>query len=241
MTKLTVELVPKTCHYSNVRTMVTTKEWDVIRHLVYDKADNKCEICGDVGTNQGYKHRVECHEVWQYDESDYTQRLVGLVALCPTCHQVKHIGRARAIGKIYECYKQLSKINHWTKEMIEKHISEANEEYSVRSKVEWSLDISLLNKKPYELNLDLTKERIFEMANRPKVKDRRIQEMKDNQLKLKLKYAEPNKTKKIKKDVKKVTKKHKLKDTSHLTVVFKDKPKKPKKTKKNINRKPPKK
>ena len=62
--KLLIELIPKTCHYSNVRTTVSKQEWDKIRFISYAVADNKCEICGDVGTNQGYKHNVECHEIW---------------------------------------------------------------------------------------------------------------------------------------------------------------------------------
>jgi len=31
MTKLTVELIPKTCFYSNVRTLLPNKYWDLLR------------------------------------------------------------------------------------------------------------------------------------------------------------------------------------------------------------------
>lgn len=81
--KLLIELIPKTCHYSNVRTTVSKQEWDKIRFISYAAADNKCEICGDVGTNQGYKHNVECHEIWEYDDENHIQRLIGLISLCP--------------------------------------------------------------------------------------------------------------------------------------------------------------
>src|SRR5260221_10581904 len=97
--KLTVELIPSTCHFSNVRTSVKAKEWDKIRFISYAAADNKCEICSETGKEQGYKHNVECHEIWEYDDVNHVQKLIGLISLCPTCHHVKHIGRSMMIGK----------------------------------------------------------------------------------------------------------------------------------------------
>lgn len=161
--KLTVELIPSTCHFSNVRTTVKTKEWDMIRFLSYEAADNKCEICKGVGKDQGYKHNVECHEIWEYDDVNHIQTLIGLISLCPTCHQVKHIGRAIKIGKFYQCVKQLAQVNKWTREQIDAHIAEAFDEYKERSKYEWILDLSMLTQEPYNLKIDGDKARIFEV------------------------------------------------------------------------------
>lgn len=160
--KLTIELIPKTCHFSNVRTTVKKKEWDKIRFISYEAAGHKCEICGDSGKNQGYKHNVECHEIWDYDDENKTQILIGLISLCPTCHQVKHIGRAIAIGKHKEAYNQLARVNKWTQKQVEQHIEESYEVYKERSKYEWALDISILNEEPYEIKLNKFKKRIFE-------------------------------------------------------------------------------
>lgn len=80
--KLTIELIPSTSHYKNVRTILPTKEWDRLRKESYAKAKYKCQICGDVGTNQGYKHKLECHEIWHYTSSG-VQLLKELVSLCP--------------------------------------------------------------------------------------------------------------------------------------------------------------
>jgi hypothetical protein len=248
--KLTVEMVPRTCHYSNVRTMVTPKQWDELRFATYDKAKHTCEICGDNGHNQGYKHRVECHEIWNYDDNTQTQKLTGLIALCPTCHQVKHIGRSKRIGKGYNCYKQLTKVNHWTKEMIDKHILDSQAEYRIRSKMQWKLDISILNEKPYELNLNLNKDRVFSPYIKPKVKkiDLMVQEALDRQTKLKLDFDAKNKKtskKATKKVTKKVPKKAKSIASSHLQLILKEpsntKGKKKAKKNKKTNRKPPKK
>jgi hypothetical protein len=162
---LLIELVPKTCHFSNVRTTVSKKDWDKIRFISYELANNKCEICGDTGKKQGYSHNVECHEVWEYDDVNKTQKLIGLISLCPTCHQVKHFGRAIAIGKEKQAYSQLAKVNKWKEDEIDNHILESFQTYKERSKHEWKLDITLLTKEPYNIKLKPIKKRIFE--NKP--------------------------------------------------------------------------
>jgi hypothetical protein len=171
--KLEIELIPKTCHYSNVRSMVTTAEWNKIRKLSYASANNKCEICGDDGLNQGYKHRVECHEVWEYNDKDNTQKLVKLISLCVRCHQVKHIGRAIAMGREEDCFKQMAKVNKWTPKEIQEHIVESFKLHKTRSKHKWGLDLSLLSKEPYNIELKENTERIFEVKKYKKVKKKK--------------------------------------------------------------------
>ncbi len=79
--RLTVELVPKTSWYNNIRALVDELDWDRIRRQVYRQADYRCEICG----GRGPEHPVECHEVWRYDDRTHVQMLVRMIALCPAC------------------------------------------------------------------------------------------------------------------------------------------------------------
>lgn len=151
--KLEIELIPTTCHYSNVRTTLKPKLWDKIRFIVYEKAGNKCEICGETGLEQGYKHRVECHEIWKYDDKRKIQKLVGLISLCPVCHQVKHIGRAFAIKKQETAINKLMTINNWTEEETKAIIAEAFEVNKERSKHQWKMDITLLSKPPFNIEI----------------------------------------------------------------------------------------
>lgn len=171
--KLTIELIPSTCHYSNVRTTIKTKEWDKIRFISYEAAGHKCEICGDTGKNQGYNHNVECHEIWHYDDVNHVQKLVGLVSLCPTCHQVKHIGRAIAIGKQEQCYAQLRKVNKWSQAQVDEHVQQSFELHKERSKYEWALDISILEEEPYEIKVKKFTKRIFEVKKYKKKRKKR--------------------------------------------------------------------
>ena len=171
--KLSIELIPKTCQWSSVRSTVTSAEWDKIRKLSYDAAGNVCEICGDTGKNQGYKHNVECHEIWEYDDENHIQTLGGLISLCVRCHQVKHIGRAIAMGKEQDCFKQMAKVNKWTPEQIQEHIVDSFKLHKTRSKKKWGLDLSLLTKEPYNIQIKETAERIFEVKKYKKVRKKK--------------------------------------------------------------------
>ena len=170
--KLFVELIPTTCHYSNVRTTVKPAEWDKIRFISYEAANHKCEICGEIGKNQGYKHNVECHEIWEYDDENKIQKLKGLISLCPICHQVKHIGRAIAMGRHKDAYSQLMKVNKWTLQEVEQHVLASFELHKERSKYEWDLELSILTEEPYRIKLKNFKTRIFKVKKYKKKRKR---------------------------------------------------------------------
>ena len=146
---LTIELVPSSSFYNNVRSSVTKKQWDTIRSRVAAEAWNLCEICGGVGK----KHPVECHEVWKYD-SKSVQTLERMIALCPSCHMVKHIGLAQVQGRGDQAMKHLMKVNQLKKKEAEEYIIYAFALWSERSKYNWKLDISFLEK---EYGIDVSK------------------------------------------------------------------------------------
>lgn len=171
--KLAVELIPKTCHFSNVRTTLKAKDWDKIRFISYEQANNKCQICGETGLEQGYGHRVECHEIWEYDDKTKVQKLIGLISLCPLCHQVKHIGRANAMGRQADVFKQLEVVNKWNHKQVVEHVAEAFEVYKERSKHNWLLDITLLREHPFEINVNEEVKRKFKKKKFKKKRKKR--------------------------------------------------------------------
>jgi 5-methylcytosine-specific restriction endonuclease McrA len=138
--KLTVELVPKTVWGANLSQRLPRKEWDRLRHIAYDQADDRCEVCGGTGTNG----RLECHEVWDYDDENRIQRLVRLCALCPACHQVKHIGRARAYGREDEARAHLAETNGWTGTQALRYVEEQGALWLQRSHHQWTLNLDAL-------------------------------------------------------------------------------------------------
>ena len=144
--KLTIELVPSTSFYHNLRSMLSKEEWDILRRDSYKKANYKCEVCGERGLN----HPVECHEAWEYDDRKHIQKLVKLISLCPKCHQVKHIGLSQIRGLENDCINHLIKVNKIKKEKVVKLISNAFKVWDERSKYEWEIDISILAHKEGE-------------------------------------------------------------------------------------------
>ena len=138
--KLTIELVPRTSWHSSVRACVSKGEWDIIRRATYHKAGYRCEICGGVGD----AHPVECHEIWEYDDENHIQKLVGLIALCPKCHHVKHIGYASISGKLEEAKGQLIKVNDIDAIAARIYVLDAFDVWEKRSLHKWEIDISLL-------------------------------------------------------------------------------------------------
>jgi hypothetical protein len=83
--RLSIELVPATSWFDNLRSLLPPAEWDALRKATSQAAGHRCEICG----GRGPKWPVECHERWQYDDATHVQTLTGLIALCPECHRVK--------------------------------------------------------------------------------------------------------------------------------------------------------
>jgi hypothetical protein len=144
--KLTIELVPETCWYSNVRSNVSRSIWDKIRLKSYSHANNKCEICNDTGKNQGYRHNVECHEIWEYDDINKNQTLINLISLCPNCHIVKHPGLAGLNGKSHIVMNQLMKVNSISRTEANNVLNEAFKKFEERSKFKWNLDITYIDK-----------------------------------------------------------------------------------------------
>lgn len=123
---------------NNVRAVLTAKQWNALRGKVADAAWNVCQICGGVGP----QHPVECHEIWEYNEKTKIQRLAGMIALCPSCHLVKHFGFARVTGKEEAAFKHFMKVNELKKKEAEAEIVKAFEIWRKRSLIDWKLDLS---------------------------------------------------------------------------------------------------
>ena len=137
---LEIDLIPKTSFFTNVRSTVSSEEWDKLRKTCYRKANYRCEICNGVGKT----HPVECHEVWEYHTDTKIQKLVRLIALCPSCHEVKHIGLAEIRGRLELALNHLMKVNGWTKPQALQHHKEAFMLWHKRNKTQWVLDLDNL-------------------------------------------------------------------------------------------------
>ena len=137
--KLNFELVPDGCWYSNLRSILSKSDWEIIKTLVRKKADGKCSICGA-------KAKVlHAHEVWSYDEKNAVQKLEKVIAVCPDCHSVIHIGFTQLKGDEKRAEKHFMKVNGCSYTEYRQALGKANEEHKRRNQVsEWTLDLSWL-------------------------------------------------------------------------------------------------
>lgn len=124
-----------------MRSIVTKEQWNKIKSDVYKKAKYVCEICGKTGT----KHPVECHEIWQYNDIKLLQKLVGMIALCPNCHMVKHIGLAQINGKMTQAISHLKKVNKISDDEAQQYIKNSFLIWNERSSKIWTVDTSILS------------------------------------------------------------------------------------------------
>ena len=140
VSRLSVELVPATAWWSNVRSNVTRAEWGVCKRFVQERSGRRCEVCTGVGA----RYPVDCHETWDYDDERAMQTLVGLIALCPPCHEVKHIGRALRLGNFNRALAHLATVNGWSLDHADRYVALQLQIHALRSTHPWSLDISYL-------------------------------------------------------------------------------------------------
>ncbi len=138
--RLSIELVPATCWYKNLRKNMAKPDWDKLRRQIYADYGHKCAICGDT------KSQLNCHEIWDYDDNNHIQILKGFVALCQMCHHVKHIGNAGILADqgyldFGAVVSHFLKVNGCTKSDFEKYQIEAFQTWRQRSQLQWRVDL----------------------------------------------------------------------------------------------------
>jgi hypothetical protein len=138
---LSIDLVPESCWYSNLRYILPRDAWDELRRKVYAACVYRCAICAARG-------QLHCHEVWSYDEATHVQRLEGFQALCENCHHIKHLGYAGILasqGKLdYEALvAHFLRVNGCDRAAFQRHRDAAFAQWEERSRHEWTTDFGL--------------------------------------------------------------------------------------------------
>lgn len=134
-------VIPKTAWNTNLRSYLTQSGWDKVRRKCYAEHNHHCQICGGQGGN-GRKHPVECHEDWVFENGEV--KLVGLMSLCPPCHEFHHPGLAEKNGKLERAIRQFMKVNGITREEAIEYLKSEFDIWRERSQKEWSLNIDYL-------------------------------------------------------------------------------------------------
>ncbi|MFJ2093325.1 DUF5710 domain-containing protein [Streptomyces sp. NPDC087901] len=140
---LFVDLVPRSCWFTNVRSCVAPKDWERLRRMITRRAGMKCEACG-ASEDRNVKRWLEAHERWTFDDQKLTQTLRRLICLCTDCHTVTHFGFAQVRGIADQALAHLVKVTGMTKGQAMQHIDAAFGVWEARSGRDYALDLSVL-------------------------------------------------------------------------------------------------
>ncbi|WP_218604075.1 DUF5710 domain-containing protein [Pseudonocardia abyssalis] len=140
---LFVDMVPRSCWFTNVRTCVSPQDWERIRRMITRRAGQRCEACGAV-EDRSTARRLEAHERWAYDARAAVQALRRLICLCSDCHISTHLGYANVTGRADHALAHLRAVTGMTEAEISRHVQAAGDLWTSRSARQWSLDLSML-------------------------------------------------------------------------------------------------
>jgi hypothetical protein len=139
--KLDFELVPDGCWYSNLRSILSKKQWDFLRQDAKERSNGCCTICGKK------TDKLDAHEKWSYDIDLGVQKLEDIIAVCKDCHSVIHIGYTQLKGNEERAEKHFMKVNECNYAEYRNALGKANELHKKRNQVsEWKLDLTYLKK-----------------------------------------------------------------------------------------------
>lgn len=147
---LFLDLVPRSCWFTNVRYCVATTEWDRVRRMVYGRAGNRGEACG-AAPDKARALYLEAHERWSFDAATLTQKLVRLIALCSACHETTHFGLAQLKGHAQRAFDHLLSVTGMGEHEADQHVMDAVSTWQRRSAQDWTLDLSILTGAGIEL------------------------------------------------------------------------------------------
>lgn len=140
----TSDMIPQNTWYVNLRKVLDPQDWARVSASVCESAGDRCSICG----GRGEQLPVECDEVWAFAESESadagTQILHGLIALCPGCYSMRHLGQAHVEGQLASALQHMALINEWTDIECRQYVGQAFEQWWRRSTMTWQFDVTAI-------------------------------------------------------------------------------------------------
>lgn len=142
--KLTLELIPEMQWGQSLARLLPTEVWDSLRREIYQKFNYECAICSGSG-------RMNCHEVWTFDDKNHIQFLKGLQSLCDDCHMIRHWGRTVAETQkgtypkdtLTRLTRHFCEVNECTVAEFEEHKVEMGSLWLKRSGHHYKIDFGL--------------------------------------------------------------------------------------------------
>jgi len=141
--RLGLQLIPESAFYSNLRNALGPRSWSALSKKIREENSYTCKYCPFI-EDRSRRLYTHLHEVWEFDITTKTQKLVDFECICPTCHSVHHWGLSRVQGKDMDyLLEHACEINNCTRQQFEEHIKKSFSTWRDLSYIKWSLDFSL--------------------------------------------------------------------------------------------------
>mgnify|MGYP000230902116 CR=1 FL=1 len=142
--ELFVDLVPRSCWFTNVRSCIDVGSWARLSRLTRERAHHRCEICNASAAKER-KVFLEAHERWDYNPTTHVQSLRRIVTLCTPCHLVTHWGYAQVSGRERLARAHFKAVAGIGDQEITRRVQTAFALWDTRSRQAWTLDVSMLS------------------------------------------------------------------------------------------------
>lgn len=136
--RLSIEPTPVSSRLASLAKLLPTSQWNRIRRSIYRCAGYRCRICGR-------SRRLDCHEVWQYNERTGYQLLRGFRALCRDCHNVKHILFVHDHWKRAKLLQHFVTVNRLTCQQAEDYLKAAHRLQQMLNQKDWIVNFGDYN------------------------------------------------------------------------------------------------
>jgi len=140
---LFVDMIPRSCWFTNVRTCVSPQDWERLARMIYRRAGDRCEVCG-APLDRAAGRRLEAHERWHFDDATGVQALRRLICLCNDCHLSTHLGFANVTGRADQALAHLRAVTGMTHAETSRRVQDAGDLWTARSRRVWTLDLIML-------------------------------------------------------------------------------------------------
>jgi len=151
MSALCVDLMPKTCWWTNLAHLLQPSEWTRLQRLVCTRANNTCETCGKEGLELQPERERHIEGRWEYRSASQLQRLVRVLLLCDNCYYSTRMGLARIKDRSESATTHLTKILNQPTKLVTQHIDEAFQVWRDRSLCNWDVDLYILTASGFQL------------------------------------------------------------------------------------------
>lgn len=143
--------IPVPLHGMAPRVVFGESWWNMKRQAAYQSNNNCCIACGRPAMLTE-THRLEAHEMWEFDYENGIGTVIDIVPLCHYCHNFIHSGRLSMILGEEKTFEEVQAILTHGFKILDYHNLKV---FPFTFSLARQMDVDTLRVTPYELQLKM--------------------------------------------------------------------------------------